>query len=88
MAVTRKTDLAGYRYQVSVGGFAAQHCLIPRWGKPFELPPTAPRGGGAVFPEHSAYTTKCLLKLITIHYSLTTNHYPLSTNHYPLFTNH
>ena len=46
MAVTRKTDLAGYRYQVSVGGFAARPCLIPRWGKPFELPPTAPRGGG------------------------------------------
>ena len=30
MAVTRKTDLAGYRYQVSVGGYAARHCLIPR----------------------------------------------------------
>ena len=30
MAVTRKTDLAGYRSQVSVGGYAAQHCLIPR----------------------------------------------------------
>ena len=35
MAVTRKTDLAGYRYQVSVGGYAAfiyqhirQHCNL------------------------------------------------------------
>ena len=81
MAVTRKTDLAGYRYQVSVGGFAARPCLIPRWGNPCGLPQRAPRGGGggAVFPEHSAYTTKCLLKLITIHYSLITIHYSLIT---------
>ena len=46
MAVTRKTDLAGYRYQVSVGGFAARPCLIPRWGNPSGLPPPAPGGGG------------------------------------------
>ena len=72
MAVTRKTDLAGYRYQVSVGGFAARPCLIPRWGKPFELPPTAPRGGGGgpFSPEHGLLNRKCLWKELLITFNI------------------
>ena len=37
MAVTRKTDLAGYRGQVSVGGYAARPCLIPRSNRVSDL---------------------------------------------------